>query len=115
MTRAPTTEAAILADILVAVSDLREGFFWRNNSGALPNRQGRMVTFGLIGSGDILGAHCGRAVAIEVKSEAGRQHISQQRFQAAWERAGGIYIIARSVDDVMAVLAPDRVRQAVLV
>lgn len=97
----PVSESVIVADILVAVSALDGAMFYRNNTGALPNRQGRMVTFGLKGSADILGVHRGRAVAIEAKTPTGRQRTSQVRFQEAWERAGGIYILARSASDAL--------------
>ena len=40
-------------------------------------------------------------VAFEVKSRTGRQRVSQMEFQRRWERAGGLYYIVRSVEDVM--------------
>jgi hypothetical protein len=42
----------------------------------------------------------GRAFAIEVKAEKGRQGVAQVAWQNAWEKRGGIYILARSVEDV---------------
>ena len=48
-----------------------------------------------------LGRECGRALAIEVKDAKGRQRPEQVAFQKAWESRGGLYILARSVDDVL--------------
>jgi hypothetical protein len=42
----------------------------------------------------------GRAFAIEVKTEKGKQRLAQAAWQSAWEKRGGIYVLARSVEDV---------------
>lgn len=94
-------ESRIVAEVLVAVSAINGGMFWRNNTGALPLPGGRMIRFGLPGSGDILGCYRGRAVAIECKTDVGRQTQRQFRFQAAWESAGGLYVLARSAQDAV--------------
>jgi hypothetical protein len=41
--------------------------------------------------------------AIEVKTLVGRQSKEQKEFQQGWEAQGGIYLIIRSVDDLMRV------------
>ena len=46
----------------------------------------------------------GRFLGIEVKSAKGRQSIKQQECQEEIEKAGGLYVLARSVDDVIAAL-----------
>ncbi|MGQ0721037.1 MAG: hypothetical protein ACT4PE_05615 [Candidatus Eiseniibacteriota bacterium] len=43
-------------------------------------------------------------IAVEVKSERGRQSPAQRAFALKWEAAGGIYIIARSVQELGAKL-----------
>ncbi len=43
----------------------------------------------------------GIGMAIEVKKTKGQQSYEQKNFQRAWERRGGLYILARSVDDVL--------------
>lgn len=53
------------------------------------------------GTADIVAMWNGEAFAIEVKRVGGRQSPEQRAFQAAWEEAGGWYILASSVDDVM--------------
>lgn len=71
-----------------------------------------VIKFGLEGSADIIGVHTvtvtaemvgqkiGVATAIEVKTDTGRQRPEQKRFEAAFAAAGGIYILARSTDDL---------------
>ena len=94
----------IVPDVLVAVSSLPESLFYRNNTGA-GEMHGRWIAFGLKGSGDIMGCRRGRAVAIECKARRGRLARQQKDFRAAWERAGGLYVVARSVDDALKALA----------
>ena len=53
------------------------------------------------GGADLLVLYRGAAFAIEVKRAGGRQSPDQRTFQAAWERAGGWYILASSLDDVI--------------
>ena len=100
---ARVADGGIIPEILVVITGLSGGMFWRNNTGAGFIR-GRWIEFGCVGSGDILGCYRGRGVAIECKSSTGRHRGKQRDFQAAWEAAGGLYILARSVDDVLLAL-----------
>lgn len=84
----------------------RKGFFWRNNSGAfVGERHGkkRFFRFGLKGSADIIGLvpPDGKFIAIEVKSKNGNQSPDQRLFQEQIEQNGGIFVLARSVQDVI--------------
>jgi hypothetical protein len=99
------SEADIQARILVAITALPGAFFYRNNTGAAFTREGRMIRFGLAGAPDILGCYRGRAIGIEVKAPRGGQREAQRRWQASIERAGGVYILARSVNDALDALA----------
>lgn len=111
------SEKAIMNDALVALSGEPESLYRRNNTGQAWQgkkvqvrtgelirveqgmvilRAARPITFGLPGSGDIEGAQQGFAVSVETKTDIGQQSEQQEKFQAAWERAGGIYILARS-------------------
>lgn len=65
------------------------------------------MTFGIPGQPDIFAIIQGRFVGIEVKTATGRQSKDQKNWQRNCERAGGLYIIARSVDDVEAALRED--------
>ena len=56
------------------------------------------------GTADLLGVISGYAVAIEVKAGKDRQSKTQKNFQECWERAGGVYLICRSVQETMAAL-----------
>jgi hypothetical protein len=85
---------------------------WRQNTGVgfFPDgRTGKMrkVRFGQPGQADLIGLvrPSGRWLEIEVKSETGRQTDDQKTRQRIVERMGGIYILARSVEDVWAGLA----------
>lgn len=79
---------------------------WRNNTGAASTKTGQVVRFGVPGQADISGvlAPHGRRIEIEVKSATGRQSQKQRRFQAMIEKHGGLYVLARSVEDVGAAL-----------
>jgi hypothetical protein len=89
---------------LIAVTALPESLFWRENVGTFRTMDGRVVKIGVPGAADLIGAHQGRPVAIETKTLTGQQRDNQERWQKAWERAGGIYILARSPEDAVAEL-----------
>ena len=52
------------------------------------------------GIADLFAIRNGRGVWIEVKTATGRQSDKQKEFQKNIEHHGGIYIIARSIDDL---------------
>lgn len=60
------------------------------------------------GVSDILGIYKGRPLAIEVKSKTGRLSDEQKYFLRRFEAAGGIAIVARSVQDVENILLAQR-------
>lgn len=116
------SEKAILNDALVDLAALPETMVWRNNTGTAwqgervnapvgsmvkvaPRmvilRDARPVTFGLPGSGDILGTHRGLALAVEIKKRTGRQSQQQRNFERAWTAAGGVYVLARSAGEAV--------------
>lgn len=49
---------------------------------------------------EMVGQTIGVAVASEFKTAKGRQSDQQKAFQAAWERRGGVYVLARSSEDI---------------
>lgn len=104
------SEKAIQNDALVELWKIPQSFWWRENVGQA--WQGRKVKhdkdilvladahpvkFGLEGIADIMGTCRGIAFAIEMKDAVGRQRKAQINFEAAWTKAGGIYILARTV------------------
>lgn len=81
----------------------------RINTGAVkipvPGGKDRFVRYGFPGCSDILGMFIdGRLLAIEVKSQTGRVTNEQQKFLNLVAENKGVSLIARSVDDVMAVI-----------
>lgn len=119
------SEKRVLAEGLIAVSSQPGVMAWRNNTGqawqgqqvrvragqTLVIRPGmvvlqdaRPITFGLPGSGDILGVVGGVAFALEAKTEVGRQSDQQKKFEAAWTRAGGRYGVFRSADEAVRIV-----------
>lgn len=93
-------------------------FHWRQNSGAVKsiyeNRNGekkerffRFIKFGYpfdhpIAASDIAGLHQGRFFAIEVKTPKGILDEKQKNYLDCVNENGGIGIVARSIDDVIA-------------
>ena len=117
-----SSEKKILNDILCAGTALPETMLYRQNTGttwqgkALDIPVGeyvrvtpgmrilvdaRPISFGLPGAGDALGSTKGRPLQIETKTLTGRQREVQASFERAWRKAGGIYILARSVDEFL--------------
>lgn len=78
---------------------------WRNNTGALYDKQGRLVRYGLCkGSADLIGIYRGRFVALEVKQPGKHPTKDQEIFLGAVNMAGGIAGVVRSPDDVKKLL-----------
>ncbi len=94
------TESELLAAILLDLGTHPDCKIWRNNRGNAEMPGGRWVKFGVDGQGDISGIiRGGRRWEIETKTRTGKQRDSQRLFQAMIESMGGLYTIARSVDD----------------
>jgi hypothetical protein len=111
------SEQRIQQEIRLAVSKGDTRVF-RNNTGTLPDKSGRPVSFGLCkGSADLIGwttrtitpEMVGQQVAIftsiEVKAATGRVKPEQQQWLNAVQAAGGIAGVARSVGEVMDLLS----------
>lgn len=99
-------EADILAEVLVAVTALPESCAWRANSGVLLSPDGkRRIRANVTGCADVIGVYRGRGIAIETKTRTGTQRAEQKAFQRAWERGGGLYVVARSAAEALAALA----------
>ena len=99
------SEANIQNDIMIALSKAGATVF-RNNTGALQDKTGRLVRYGLCkGSSDIIGI-CpdGRFLAVEVKKNTGRAAEDQLRFIEAVRAKGGRAGVARSVEDALRIL-----------
>jgi hypothetical protein len=112
------SEAAIQQDIRLALGQTPGLRVFRNNVGAIKDRNNRLVRYGLVtGSADLIGwqsvvitpamvgQRFARFVSIEVKTPTGRLSPEQETWQAAVQKAGGIAVVARSVEDVRFLLA----------
>ena len=93
-------EKSIQNEILRTFGTRPDMRLWRQNTGVA--RMGkRVVRFGVPGQADLTGIlPGGLRLEIETKSELGRQSVEQSSYQAMVERFGGVYVLARSVDDV---------------
>lgn len=113
----PKTEAFILYGIRLAWGNHPRIRFARCNTGVgwfakgKPCRKtdsgARMVRFNPKGTADLVGliAPSGRLLMIECKSEAGTQRDEQKTMQRVVTEFGGLYVLARSVEDVDAAFA----------
>ena len=92
--------------IQIAASERGHRLF-RNNIGKLKDARGQWVAFGVGGTGgsDLIGwTKHGVFAAVEVKVPGGRVRPEQEAFIAAVRASGGKAGIARSVEDMIAVL-----------
>lgn len=105
-----TREHDIQSAILIYVTSLPGSYFERRNTGASKfsgdNGKNYYVKFGVEGAADIQGTlkteWGGQSIAIECKRlKGGVQSQAQKNWQRNFERGGGIYILARSVEDVV--------------
>jgi hypothetical protein len=102
MSRMVTPESGVLKAVL-ATLEMHPKVAWvaRINSGMFHVEQ-RFIKAGFKGCSDILGMlKGGRLLAVECKSSTGKETQDQEAFGARVAAGGGLYIVARSVDDVM--------------
>jgi hypothetical protein len=120
-------ETPILHDIRVALGSEPDLVLWRNNTGALPDKRGIPVKFGLCeGSADLIGVlridlenivtdreFTGRFIALEVKRPidrtGARRKEMQRLFRELVRRMGGFAAAVNSVEQAKAAL--DRARE----
>lgn len=79
-------------------------FHFRQNTGAFATKAGGFYRFGTPGSPDIICVIDGKFIGIEVKAKGGKQSPAQKEFQGKLVMAGGQYILAYDLDDVIEVL-----------
>ena len=93
-------ETEIMRAVMIAVSAIPGTLVKRQTVGVARTPTG-VIKFGTLGEGDISVIYQGRAIELEVKTENGRQSEQQKLYQAAFESAGGKYVIVRSVEDAI--------------
>ena len=98
-------EKAVLSQVLQYLR-LKKCLCYRMNTGATVSQykgKNRLIRFGVSGMADVLAFTKDSVMWIEAKaSSGGKQSDHQKAFQKEVESFGHIYILARSVDDVMA-------------
>jgi hypothetical protein len=112
------SEAAIQQDIRLALGQCPGIRAFRNNCGAIKDRNNRLVRYGLVtGSADLIGwqsvviteamvgQRFARFLSVEVKTPTGRLSPEQETWRQAVLKAGGIAVVARSVDDIKFLIA----------
>lgn len=105
-------EAEIQRQIRLAAGRAVPGcILWRNSTGLATHAAGtageRTVRYGLTkGGADLIGVltvgGVGIFLAVEVKTRVGRLSADQELFGRLVTNAGGVFIVARSVDDFVA-------------
>lgn len=100
-------EAALLADVLEYLTR-KNVWHERRNAGCV-YVNGRRIRLGTPGTPDVLVIHQGRALWLELKSPAGRQRPSQRAFQAGVEGAGCVYLVVRSLGELIEALQREAV------
>lgn len=112
------TGTATQNEILIAIGGRRDCLVWRQMVGTFRaiDDPDRFVKVGLPGQADIgaiveveitpamVGKRIGVAVQIESKSGQGRQRTAQQLWQHAVELRSGLYAVARSPEDALAIV-----------
>jgi hypothetical protein len=104
------SEREVQNSILLATA--RSALLFRSNAGKwfnVPNPcpacalKGRWIQGMPAGAPDLIGLvrGSGAALAVECKSPTGRQRAEQVDFEAAWVKAGGIYVLARSATEAL--------------
>ena len=113
------SEAAIMQSIRLALGQSPGVKMFRQNVGAYKDpHSGRVIRYGLTtGSADLIGwqtvtitpemvgQRFARFLSIEVKAPKGRLTPEQETWRAAVLKAGGIAVVARSVEDVQFLVA----------
>jgi hypothetical protein len=95
------SERDIQRGILDALAEIQGVLVWRNNTGTI-KRNGRFVRFGIVGQGDITGLlPDGRRLEIEVKTDKGPVSEEQLAFGERMRRHGGVWFVARSVQEAV--------------
>jgi len=79
---------------------------WRQNAGALRDRNGRLVRYGIPGWADISGiaAPEGWRIELEVKRPGERLSDRQCKWRRMIEAVGGIYLVAHSPEEAFRLL-----------
>lgn len=102
------SEHQIQARILERLGFLKDGFFWRENSGMVKQQDAygkvRMWRAGIKGIADIVGVYKGRFVAIEVKAQGKKPSAFQIAYLERVKQCGGIAFVCDDDTQVVQML-----------
>lgn len=91
----------LINQIILDVGSTKWARVWKNVTGT-GRRSGNYISFGLVGSSDVLGILInGRFLAIEGKTGNAVLSKRQKAFKTMIEKFGGVYIVARPGDDIL--------------
>ena len=76
----------------------------RTNAGMARTAAGKVINIGEAGRSDLHVCYRGRFIAMEVKTVTGKLTDKQARYLEQVQRAGGIAVVVRSVDEALAIL-----------
>lgn len=94
----------LVDELLVALSATGICRVWRQPTGAA-FRHGKMIRYGKKGSADISGLLVGgRRLEVECKTGKAIQNTDQVNFGDMITRMGGLYVVARDVESVLAIV-----------
>ena len=97
-------ETNLVAEAMMALS-AAGCMIWRNNTGKLRAKD-RIISFGLVGSGDIIGVlPDGRFLSAEAKVGNRKPTPAQYSFAQAVAKRGGVAVWFRSVPELLQALA----------
>lgn len=101
------TEHDIQKLILERLGFLKNGFFWRENSGLMKiesEGNSRFFRAGIPGIPDVMGVYRGKPVGIEVKRPGKKQSVDQKAFEQRYKQCGGIYIVCMDATQIVSQL-----------
>lgn len=104
-TPSSSSEAEIENEILVFLSKIKGGYFWKNTSGGFFDGAAfrrHSSPFAIRGTSDIIGLFAGRFVALEVKDAKGKATKEQLAFIEKVRSRGGVGAVVRSIADTRA-------------
>lgn len=102
-----SSESRIENQILISLSKLKNGFFWKNVSTGFKDGHAwrkQASPFAINGVSDILGIFKGRLIAFEVKTRQGRPTREQVAFIAKIQKLGGVAGVVRSFEEALQLL-----------
>ena len=85
---------------IVTLGNRRGGYLWRNNTG-MARMSGRVVRFGKVGSGDVIGVYRGYFVSIETKTGRDKASPEQVEFAEQITQHGGFACFVRDLDEAI--------------